>query len=107
MKSELIQFPSIPELKEMLADAREDIKTELQEDHDLIDMGKLLFQVIDAIEEKISKNKDPNDLNEKEKIDLAAHICFLNMLEDDFYFFDEDPEGLEFGEMEIDESDDK
>jgi hypothetical protein len=103
MIEELIQFPSIPELKEMLIDAREDIKTELQDDHDLIDTAKLLFHVIDIIEEKISTHKDFNDLNDKEKIDLAAHICFLNMLEDDFYLPDEDMDGLEFEETELDE----
>lgn len=103
MNEELIQFPTVAEIKEMLVDARHDIEAELQEDPELVPLSKLLFSVIEIIEQKIAKHKDLNALGEKEKIDLAAHISFLNSLEDDFFFMDDDMEGLEFEEVELDE----
>ena len=103
MSEEFIQFPSIPEITEMLADAKEEINDELQDNPDLIPLSKLLLNVIDIIEEKISKYKDLNKLSEKDKIDVASHICFLNSLEDDFFMSDDDLDGLEFEEVELDE----
>ena len=103
MSEELIQFPTVVEIKEMLADARQDIEAELQENPDLVDLSKLIFSVIDVLEEKISKHKDLNKLNQKEKIDIASHISFLNSLEDDFFFTDDELEGFEFEEVELDD----
>lgn len=103
MSEELIQFPTVVEIKEMLVDARQDIEAELQENPDLVDLSKLIFSVIDILEEKISKYKDLNKLNQKEKIDLASHISFLNSLEDDFFFTDDELEGFEFEEVELDD----
>ena len=103
MSEELIQFPSIDEIKEMLVDTRQDIQAELQEDPEQIPLGKLLFSLIDILEEKIAKHKDLNRLSEKDKIDLASHICFLNSLEDDFFFQDEELEDFEFEEVELDD----
>ena len=101
MSEELIQFPEVAEIKEMLVDAREDVEAELQEDPDLVPLGKLIFNVIAILEEKISKHKDLNKLAEKEKIDIASHISFLNSLEDDFFFMDEDLDDLEIEEVEL------
>lgn len=103
MGEELIQFPSIPEINEMLADAREEIDEELEDNPDLIPLSKLLFSVIDIIEEKIAKYQDLNDLKEKDKIDIASHICFLNSLEDDFFLMDDDLDDLAFEEVELDD----
>lgn len=103
MSEELIQFPTLQEVKEMLVEAREDINAELEEDPELVPLSKLLFKVIDLLEEKVAKHKDLNKISEKDKIDLAAHLCFLNSLEDDFFFIDDEMEGAEFEEVELDE----
>lgn len=103
MSEELIQFPEIDEIKTMLADARQEIEAELQEDPDLVPLSKLLFSVITIIEEKVAKYRDLNKIGEREKIDLAAHICFLNSLEDDFFFSDEVMEDFEYEEVELDD----
>ena len=101
MSDELIQFPTLEEIKEMLVEAREDINAELEEDPELEPLSKLLFKVIDQLDEKVAKHKDLNKISEKEKIDLAAHLCFLNSLEDDFFFNDDDMDGAEFEEVDL------
>lgn len=101
MNEELIQFPAVEEIKEMLSEAREDIQAEIQEDPELVPLSKLLFRVIDILEEKVSKHRDLNTLPEKEKIDIASHISFLNSLEDDFFFMDDDLEDLDIEEVEL------
>ena len=107
MNEELIQFPAVDEIKQMLIDAKEDIQEHVRADPDLISEGKLLFRVIDIIDEKISKHNDINRLSEKDKIDIAAHINFLNSLEDDFFISEEeDYEDAEYDEVELDEESD-
>lgn len=102
MTEELIQFPPVDEMREMLDEAKEDIQAELQEDPGLVPLSKLIFEVIDILNEKVSGYRDLNALSSKEKIDIAAHISFLNSLEDDFFFADEDLEDIEIEEVELD-----
>lgn len=101
MNEDLIQLPELKDIKEMLAASREDIQAEVQEDPELIPLSKLLIQVIDIIEEKISKYKNLSRLNEKEKIDLAAYLNFLQGLQEDFFFYDE----IDFEEDDLEEVD--
>jgi hypothetical protein len=100
MEEEVIQLPELKDIKEMLTVTRQDIDFEIQEDKDLIPLSKLLVQVIDIIEEKIANHKDLTKLNEREKIDLAAYLNFLQCLQEDFFFFDEE---MEFEEDDLDE----
>ncbi len=101
MNEDLLQLPEITDVKEMLANARNDIKLEIEEDPDLVPLSKLLIQVIDILEEKISKHKNLNKLAEKDKIDVAAHLNFLQGLLEDFFFYDE----VDFEEEEYVEED--
>lgn len=99
MNEDLIQLPELKEINEMLSAARNDINAEIQEDPELIPLSKLLIQVIDIIEEKISQHKDLSKLGNKEKIDIAAYLNFLQGLQEDFFFYDdmefEDEEEME------------
>lgn len=102
MNEDLIQLPEFKDVKEMLATTRDDIAVEVEEDPELLPLSKLVNQVIDLIEEKIAKQKDFSKLNEKEKIDLAAYLNFLQSLQEEFFFFDESDFEEEEGE-ELDE----
>lgn len=101
MNEDLIQLPELKDIKEMLTAVREDIQAEVQEDPELLPLSKLLIQVIDIIEEKLSKHKNLDKLNDKEKIDLAAYLNFLQGLQEDFFFYDE----VDFEEGELEEID--
>lgn len=101
MNDDLIQLPELKEIKEMLVAARQDIQAEVEEDPELLPLSKLLIQVIDIIEEKIAKHKDLSKLSEREKIDCAAYLTFLQGLQEDFFFYDES--GMEGEEFEDDE----
>jgi hypothetical protein len=108
MNEDLIQLPEYKDVKEMLANTREDINVEIEEDSELLPLGNLLIQVIDIIEEKIAKQKDFSKLNDKEKIDLAAYLNFLQSLQDEMFFFDEeafeDEEELDGEDLEEEET---
>lgn len=103
MNEDLIQLPEIQEIKEMFQTAREEIKAEVEENEDLAPLSGLIFQVMDIIEEKISKQKDLNSLPEREKIDFAAYLNFLQSLQEDFFFFEEEDFEREFEDEESSE----
>lgn len=98
MTEDLIQLPNIEEIKEMLDIAKRDIQTEVDQDPELKSASELLVQVIDVIDGKLVKSKDFDQLNQAQKIDLAAHLNFLQALLEDFFMFDD-----EFDEFEDDE----
>ncbi|MBA3720945.1 MAG: hypothetical protein H0W88_00920 [Parachlamydiaceae bacterium] len=106
MSEDLINLPSVQEIKEMLKAARNDIATEIKQDPELVSPSKLLIEVIDIIDERIAKEKDLSKLNMKDKIYVAAHLNFLTCLFEDFFYvedfdeFDEDMEELEESEFE-------
>lgn len=107
MNEDLIELPNIKDIRELLVSAKEDVKTEIQEDPQLLTQSKLLLEVINVVEEKLSKEQDLNKLNLKEKINVAAHLNFLqNLLEDFFFVGDFEGEDDE-DEFEIDGFDDE
>ncbi|HEV8051149.1 MAG TPA: hypothetical protein VGP47_01545 [Parachlamydiaceae bacterium] len=109
MTEDLIQLPNIEEIKEMLDVAKRDIQTEVEQDPELQPASELLVQVISVIDDKLSKSKAFEQLNQAEKIDIAAHLNFLQALLEDFFMFDdefdefEDDEEMEDDEAEEDE----
>ncbi|MBA3958196.1 MAG: hypothetical protein H0X51_07375 [Parachlamydiaceae bacterium] len=104
MSADLIQLPNVSDIREMLTSARQDINAEIKTTPELADQSKLLFQVLDIVEEKTNKTKDFNALSGKEKIEMAAYLNFLHVLLEDFFSID-DFEGFE--EVEDDEDDEK
>lgn len=90
MTEDLIQLPNVQEVKEMLDIARRDIATEVEQDAELQPASQLLVQVMDVIDGKLTKFKSFDKLNQAEKIDIAAHLNFLQSLLEDFFMFDED-----------------
>lgn len=104
MKEDLIQLPEAEEIKELLAMAKGDLQERIETHPELKEEGALLNQVMEIVESKIGKEKDFSKLNLKAKIDLAAHLSFMeNLLED--LFFDEFDEEFdeEFYEEEMEE----
>lgn len=101
MTEDIIQFPDVTEMKEMLTAAKEDIKEAAKADPDMKEHSKLVMDVIAVIEEKIAGQKDLATLNAKDKIFLAAHINFFQTLLEDLFMDDdfddefEDEEDLE------------
>jgi hypothetical protein len=106
MTEELIQLPNIEEIKEMLDLAKRDIKTEVEQDSELKPASELLTKVIDVVEDKIAKTKDLEKLATIEKIDLAAHLHFLQSLLEDFFMF-EDFEDEDFNDEEEEEEEER
>lgn len=104
MSEDLIQLPDLEDIKTMLAAAREDVEAEVKEDPELASSTEVLIQVIDIIEEKIGGQKDLTHLNVKQKIDFAAYLSFLQSLLEDLFYFDEDEfEGEDDEEFEEEE----
>ena len=64
----------------------------------IIVVSKLVLELISIIEEKIGKSKDLSKHSLKEKIDIAAHLNFLQILLEDFFMIDEDFEDFEYSE---------
>lgn len=90
MKEDLIQLPNIAEVKEMLQLAKTDIQNEIKQDPEVAPTSDLLLELITIIEEKTNKAKDLSKLPLKEKIDMAAHLNFLQILLEDFFLMDDD-----------------
>ena len=90
MTEDLIQLPNIEEIKEMLEVAKRDIQSEVEQLPELQPASELLVQVISVIDEKLAKSKDFDKLNNVEKIDVAAHLNFLQALLEDFFMFDDE-----------------
>lgn len=103
MKDDLIQLPNVNEVTEMLNLAKNDINTELKQDPELKQTSELLIELIGIIEGKIGKHKDLSHLNLKEKIDIASHLNFLQLLLEDFFLIDED---FDFSDEEEEEESD-
>lgn len=106
MTEELIQLPQVEEIKEMLDLAKRDIKTEVEQDPELKQASELLNKVIDVVEDKIAKAKDLEKLPTAEKIDLAAHLHFLQSLLEDFFMFD-DFEDEEFEDADLEDEEER
>jgi hypothetical protein len=96
MSEDLIQLPNIEEIKEMLDLARNDIRTEVEQDPEIEPSSQLLIQVMDVIDSKLAESKDFSQLSQTEKIDIAAHLNFLQALLEDFFMFDGDFEDEDF-----------
>lgn len=103
MKDDLIQLPNVNEVTEMLNLAKNDISTELKQDPELKQTSELLIELIGIIEGKIGKHKDLSHLSLKEKIDIASHLNFLQILLEDFFLIDED---FDFSDEEEEEESD-
>lgn len=88
MTEELIQLPNVEEIKEMLDLAKRDIANEVEQDPELKPASELLTKVIEIVEGKISKTSFEK-LSNSDKIDLAAHLHFLQSLLEDFFMFDD------------------
>lgn len=104
MNNDLIQLPEVSEIKELITCAREDIDNAAKEDAELASQSQLVLEVLRIIEEQISKQKDLNKLNLREKISVAANLNFLHGLLEDFFFDEEDFEEFEEMDYEDEES---
>ncbi len=109
----LVELPEFSEIKELLASTKKEITDEVKADKDLAEPSKLLLKVIQIIEEKI-KTGNTAKLNDNERIDLAAHLNFLQMLMEDFFFdedfddFDDfDDEDFDEDELELEEEEEE
>jgi hypothetical protein len=102
MTEDLIQLPKVAEIKEMIAIAKQDVQTEVEQDPELAPASELLMNVIDVIDGKLAKSSNFDSLNNVQKIDIAAHLNFLQNLLEDFFMFDEDfdENDLEFEDEE-------
>lgn len=107
MTEDLIQLPNITEIKEMITIAKQDVENEIEQDPELRPASELLLNVISVIDDKLAKAKNFDNLNSSEKIDIAAHLNFLQNLLEDFFMFDEDYEGESFDFEEDGESEEK
>lgn len=110
MQEELLQFPEVSEMNEILNSAKADIKVAIEEDPEMAEHGKLILDVIGIIEEKVAGQKDLSKLSYKDKIFLASHVNFFQTLVEDMFMddFDFDEEDLEEEEEEEEaEEDDK
>lgn len=107
MKEDLIQLPDLNEVKELLDEARANLKEEIQEFPELAQRAELITEVIKCIEEKFMHKKDMEKANIKEKIDFAAHLTLLQNLMQDFYFIEDDEDfDSEFDDEDFDELED-
>lgn len=102
MKEDLIQLPELSDIKELLAMAKDDIAEQITETPEMKDEGELLKQVMGIIETKIGKEKDLHKLNLNAKIDMAAHLSFLQSLLEEFFMIDD-----EFDDEFFDEEDEE
>lgn len=100
MENEFIQLPDFSEIEEDLNLAKGDIQTALESDPSLEPLSTFVNEVIDIIKSKVSKIKDPSNLDLKTKVDLAAHMTLLNSLMDEIFLSDLD-------ELDDDEEDDE
>lgn len=100
MTEDLIQLPDIQEIKEMLDVAKRDIQSEVEQDPELQPASELVVQVISVLDGKLGKTKNFDKLNVAEKIDIAAHLNFLQALLEDFFMFDDEFEDEEFEDDE-------
>lgn len=107
MTDDLIQLPDISEIKEMITLAKQDIQTEVEQDPELRQASELLLNVINVIDGKLAKTKNFENLTNVEKIDIAAHLNFLQHLLEDFFIFDEEDFDDEEFDLENEESKDK
>lgn len=105
MSNELIQLPDLKEIKDMLKSASQDIDNEIKQNPELKSSSQLLVQVIHIIEEKLSKKEPLEKLNIKDKIDVAAHLNFLQCLMEDFFFENEDFEDMDLDDMDFEDED--
>ena len=106
MREDLIELPAVNDIKDLLESAKNDINEELQEDPETAAQSKLLLAVINIIQGKIGNTQNLNSLELTEKINIAAHLNFLQDLLEDFFFTDDfdEEDGEEFDLNGYDES---
>lgn len=95
MTEDIIQFPDVVEMREMLNAAKGDIQEAAAADPDIKEHSKLVMDVIAIIEEKLAGQKDLSKLAQKDKIFLAAHINFFQTLLEDLFMDDFDEEDFD------------
>lgn len=100
MTEDIIQFPDVNEMKEMLIAARDDIREAAKADPDMKEHSQLVMDVITVIEEKIGGQKDLSKLSPKDKIFLAAHINFFQTLLEDLFMDDDFEDDFEEDDLE-------
>lgn len=88
MKEDLIQLPEVSDIKDLLAMAKDDIAEQIAESPEMEEEGELLKQVMSIIETKMGKEKDLQKMNLNAKIDMAAHLSFLQSLLEEFFISD-------------------
>lgn len=104
MTEDLIQLPKVEDIKEMLEVAKQDIQSEVEQEPELKPASELIVEVIKVMDGKLAKSKDFDKLKFEEKIDIAAHLNFLQSLLEDFFMFeDEEFEDEEFDDEELDD----
>jgi hypothetical protein len=103
MSVEAIPMPEVNELKEELIVVRGEIEEVLKEEAELEAQGKFILEVLDIIEERLSKENDLNKLARKDQINLMAHLNLFYSLLDDLYFGDLE----EFDDEEFEEEEEK
>lgn len=104
MSEDLIHLPDLNAIRDILEVAKRDIAKEVEIDPDLIPMSRLIQKVIKSIEEKISSLSKMAEIDEAKKIDLAAHLNFLQCLLEDFFYYDDeefDEDFEDYDELEV------
>lgn len=104
MSLEAIQMPEVKDLKEELTIAKGEIQEVLKEEPELESQGKFILEVLAIVEERLSQEKNLNNLARKDQIGLMAHLNLFYSLLDDLYFGDlEEFDDEEFDEEEFEE----
>ena len=107
MTEDLIQLPKAEEIKEMLDLAKTDIQSEIEQDPELKPASELLINVINVIENQVAEIKNFRNLDNEEKISLAAHLHFLQSLLEDFFMFEDFEDDEDFEDLDNEEYEDE
>lgn len=107
MSEDLIHLPDLNSIKDILEVAKRDIAKEIEADPDLIAMSRLLFKVIESIEQKIASLNHKTDIDDTKKIDLAAHLNFLQCLLEDFFYYEDEEFDEDFEDDQLEISDER
>jgi hypothetical protein len=103
MNQDLLDLPSLEEVKELISAARTDIaEATEQEPESAVDFNQIA-EVVNCIDELAAKHSSFENLSIKDRIALAAHLCFLDIAFDIVFFSEEDE--CEDDECEDDECD--
>lgn len=92
MSQDLLDLPTLEEIKELISAARADIAEATQQDPASAEDYMQIAEIVTCIEELIAKHRSLDKLSSKEKIALAAHLCFLDIAFDIVFFSEEECE---------------